>query len=91
MKVGLEHRWNNSDSGKPNYWKKVCPSVTLSTTNLTWTGLGWNPGLCGERLSTNRVSHYRLKFILSNVLGPSPYRAVNTLRHGYTNQAVNAV
>jgi len=43
--------------------KNACSSVTLSTTNLTWTGLGWNLGLRGERVAANRVSHYLLKFI----------------------------
>jgi hypothetical protein len=32
-------------------------SATLSTTNPTWTGPGSNPGLRGERLATNRLSH----------------------------------
>jgi hypothetical protein len=35
----------------------TCPSATLSTTNLTWTGLGSNPSLRGERPATNRLSH----------------------------------
>jgi hypothetical protein len=64
MKIGLEHRWSKNDSGKPNYRKKnACPSATLSTITLTWTGLGWNPGLRFEGLATNRVNHYRLKLI----------------------------
>jgi hypothetical protein len=36
---------------------KTCPSVTLSTTNPTWTDPGSNPGLHGERPATNRLSH----------------------------------
>jgi hypothetical protein len=36
---------------------KTCPSATLSTTNPTWTDLGSNPGLRGERPATNRLSH----------------------------------
>jgi hypothetical protein len=36
---------------------KTCPSVTLSTTNPTWTDPGSNPGLRGERPATNRLSH----------------------------------
>jgi hypothetical protein len=36
---------------------KTCPSATLSTTNPTWTDPGLNPGLRGERLATNRLSH----------------------------------
>jgi hypothetical protein len=36
--------------------RKTCPSAT-STTNSTWTGLGSNPGLRGERPQTNRLGH----------------------------------
>jgi hypothetical protein len=36
---------------------KTYPSATLSTTNPTWTDPGSNPGLCGERPATNRLSH----------------------------------
>jgi hypothetical protein len=36
---------------------KSCPSATLSTTNPTWTDLGSNPGLRGERSATNCLSH----------------------------------
>jgi hypothetical protein len=32
---------------------KTCPSVTLLTTNPTWT----DPGLRGWRPATNRLSH----------------------------------
>jgi hypothetical protein len=46
------------------YWRenrrtrrKTCPSATLSTTNPTWIDQGANPGLRGERLETNRLSH----------------------------------
>jgi hypothetical protein len=53
----MEHRWNETDRGKPKYSGKTCPSVTLSTTNPTWTDPGSNPGLRGERPATNRLSH----------------------------------
>jgi hypothetical protein len=33
--------------------RKTCPSATLSTTNPTWTDLGLNPGLRGERPATS--------------------------------------
>jgi hypothetical protein len=33
--------------------RKTCPSATLSTTNPTWT----DPGLGGEKPTTNRLSH----------------------------------
>jgi hypothetical protein len=37
--------------------EKTCLSATLPTTNPTWTDLGSNPGLRGERPATNRLSH----------------------------------
>jgi hypothetical protein len=37
--------------------RKIHPSATLSTTNPTWTALGANPGLCGEKPATNRLSY----------------------------------
>jgi hypothetical protein len=57
----MEHRWNETGRGKQKYWGKTCPSATLSTTNLTWTDLGSNPGLRGERPATNRLSHGKVK------------------------------
>jgi len=44
MKIGLEHRWNNNDSGRPNYEKKKksmsqCHSVNhKSHMDLAWDG-----------------------------------------------------
>ena len=57
-----------------------CPSATLFTTNVTRTGLGSNPGLCGEKPATD----------LNYIETFSPYRAVNTLL-GYINQSIYAV
>jgi hypothetical protein len=37
--------------------EKTCPSVTLFTTNPTWTDPGSNPGLCDERPAANRLTH----------------------------------
>jgi hypothetical protein len=36
--------------------RKPCPSATLSTINLTWTGPGSNTGLRGDRPTANRPS-----------------------------------
>jgi hypothetical protein len=36
---------------------KTFRNATLSATNPTWTDMGSNPGLRGERPSTNRLSH----------------------------------
>jgi hypothetical protein len=37
-------------------WREVCPSSTLSTTNLTGTDLRFNPELRDDRLATNHLS-----------------------------------
>jgi hypothetical protein len=37
--------------------RKSCPSATLPTINPTWIDPGANPGLRGERPSTNHLSH----------------------------------
>jgi hypothetical protein len=53
----MEYHWNKIDREKPTTRKKTCPSVTLPTTNPTWTDPGSNPALCSERPATNRLSH----------------------------------
>jgi hypothetical protein len=54
----MESWWNDTDRGKTEeLGEKTCPSATLSTTNPTWTDPGKNPGLCGGRPETNRLSH----------------------------------
>jgi hypothetical protein len=50
-------RWNDDDREKPNTVEKTCCSATLSTTNSKCPDPGANPGLCGERQATNRLSH----------------------------------
>jgi hypothetical protein len=61
--------------------RKTCAIATLSTTNPTWTDMGSNPGLRGERLPTDRLSHdmaeaevqiYIYIFVLNS------YLAINT-------------
>jgi hypothetical protein len=49
--------WNENWQGKPKHSEKTCPSATLSTTNPTWPDLGSNPGRCGGKLATNRLSY----------------------------------
>jgi hypothetical protein len=55
--MSMEHWWNDTYKGNRSAGIKTCPSAILSVTNLTWTGQGSNPGLRGERLATNRLSH----------------------------------
>jgi hypothetical protein len=52
------HWWNDADRGKMGVvWEKNCLSDTLYIINLTWTGSGSNPGLRGERATTNPVGN----------------------------------
>jgi hypothetical protein len=46
-------RWNDTDRENRKTHRKPCHSATLSTKNPTWT----DPGLRGERPTTNRLSH----------------------------------
>jgi hypothetical protein len=61
---GMIRRGENRSTRRQTY-----PNITLSTTNFTWTVLGSNPGLCGERPTTNRLSDgttFRTKLNLIN-------------------------
>jgi hypothetical protein len=44
------------ERGNPKYTGKSCPSVALSTTNPTCCP-DVNPGLCGGKPATNRLSY----------------------------------
>jgi len=80
--VGIhERKW--SYTSKTVGWtsQKTCYSATEFTTNLTWTGLGWNPGLRGDRSATNRLSHGRdlnHEECLSKVKSCGSYRTGNS-------------
>jgi hypothetical protein len=50
------NRWNENWQGKPKYPGKTCPSAALSTTNAAWPDTGSNPGRCGGKQTTNRLS-----------------------------------
>ena len=43
-----KHRWNDTDR-----LKQKNSNHTLSTSNLTRSGLGLNPAFCGERSANN--------------------------------------
>ena len=47
---------NNTNRNNLKYLRTICPNVTLSTTNPTWTGLGLNQHLCGKRLEYSQLS-----------------------------------
>jgi len=40
-----QHWWNDTYRGKGKYLEKDLPQCYFSTTNPTWTGLAFNPGL----------------------------------------------
>lgn len=37
-------------------WRKIDPSASVFTSNSIYSGLGWNPGILGESMATNRLS-----------------------------------
>ena len=49
--------WNDTDRGKPKYFKKNLSLCHFSHNKSMWTGLGLNLSLCGVRPVTNHVSH----------------------------------
>jgi hypothetical protein len=55
--MSMEPHMNDTDRGKLKNSEKNCPSTTFSTTNPTWTDPVANPGLHGERLTTNCLIH----------------------------------
>jgi hypothetical protein len=60
MKMNMEHWRNSTDGGNRSTWE----SVPLSATNLTWTDLGSNPGLQGNRMATDILNHGGWKDLL---------------------------
>ena len=79
---------------KPKYSEKICPSATLSTSNLTCTGLESRSGLFGERPTTNRLRHgkapVKTKIYLNYIQRFRSYPAVNTLILGFKHQSADA-
>jgi hypothetical protein len=58
MKISMEQWWKDFERRKKEVLggeKKTCLVARFSTTNLTSTDLGSNPGLLGERMATNRL------------------------------------
>jgi hypothetical protein len=45
----MEQWQNDIDREKLKDLERTCPSVTLFTTNPTWTDLGMNPGLPSDK------------------------------------------
>jgi hypothetical protein len=79
MKVNMEHWWNDTDRGKPQYWEEnlsECHSIQHKSH------MNWHRVETGSpRWDVNHNYNSRL----------TSHRAVNTLRTGYISQPVNAV
>jgi hypothetical protein len=52
----MEQWRNNIDKVKLKNSEKTCPIATLCTRNPTWTALGVNSSLHGEKIVTNYLS-----------------------------------
>jgi hypothetical protein len=50
----MEHWLNDTERRNQIVGRKTYPSVPLGSTNFTWTELGLNLGLHGDRLVTNQ-------------------------------------
>jgi hypothetical protein len=61
-------QWEN-DTGRGNrrVQREFCPYYTLSTTTSTWTVLGLNMALQGERLATNSLTHGMARLVMEDV------------------------
>jgi hypothetical protein len=93
MKMSTENWCSDTERASRSTGSKTCPSDTSSITNLTWTGLGSNPGLCNERPATNRLSQgvARQFYVHLNDTGTfSYYLTVNPLHFLYKARLVNA-
>jgi hypothetical protein len=53
----MEHRWNETDRGKPKYWGKNLSQYHFVRHKSTWTGPVPNPYFGGGRPATNSPSH----------------------------------
>jgi hypothetical protein len=65
----VEWNWQGKTEVLGGGGGEPCPSGTSSTTNPTWTNLGSNLGLHGERPATNRLSHGQLKVAVTHLGG----------------------
>jgi hypothetical protein len=43
--------------GNPRCWERNGPSTTMSITNLAWTPLEMNLGICGEKPGITRLRY----------------------------------
>ena len=53
----MDYRWIETDWRKSKYLERKLSQCDFVHTDLTWTGLILNPGLCTERPGTNCLNH----------------------------------
>jgi hypothetical protein len=53
----MEYWWIETDRRKSKYLERKLSQCDFVHTDLTWTGLILNPGLCTERPGTNCLNH----------------------------------
>jgi len=53
----MEQWWIHTNSRKQKYSKETLPHATFFTINPKGTGVGSNPGLCGEWLMADCLSN----------------------------------
>jgi hypothetical protein len=70
MKTSMEQWWSDGDRVKPRSTvREPSTSATVSTTDLTWTGPGLDPGLSAERQEFNTkiilqcISYIHIQFL----------------------------
>jgi hypothetical protein len=58
-------------------------SATVSITNPTWNGLGLNPGLCNDRMTTNSLRQVEMRSQMIPLWTNDPF--VDTSKHHLVN------
>lgn len=61
------HWGNDTGRGNQSVQRESCPCYTLSTTAPTWTVLGLNTAVQGERLATNSLTHGTARLVMEDV------------------------
>jgi len=54
----MKQWWNETNRADLKFWRKPCPTATMSTTNPTWTGLGFKSRLF---LKCVKETHYVIR------------------------------
>jgi len=69
--MNIQPRRHTADRGK-NAWQETCPSVTFSTTNITWICPVSNSDLQGEGEADNHMGQWSPGGRVNEALVPGP-------------------